>query len=83
MIWKNNLGKLIKEERLSWGMSRHKLSKLSHVDIETIVNIEHGKNKNPDIFDMLSICDVLDTSVFFYLDKKKIISYENRRNKNT
>ena len=40
MIWVKNFGKMIKEERLSWGMSRGRLQKLSHVDRETIADIE-------------------------------------------
>lgn len=77
MIWIDNLGKQIKKERLSWGMSRTKLARRSHVDRETIVDIECGKIKDPDFYEMLNICDVLDTSVYFYLvDEDKI--KENR-----
>ena len=43
MIWVKNFGKMIKEERLSWGMSRGRLQKLSHVDRETIADIEMVK----------------------------------------
>lgn len=72
MIWVKNFGKMIKEERLSWGMSRGRLQKLSHVDRETITDIENGKILEPDFYEMLNICDVLDTSVFFYIvDEKK------------
>lgn len=71
MIWIEDFGKMIKKERLSWGMSRRRLEKLSHVDIETIINIETGKILNPDFYEMLNICDVLDTSVFFYLIDEK------------
>lgn len=72
MIWVKNFGKMIKEERLSWGMSRGRLQKLSHVDRETIADIENGKILEPDFYEMLNICDVLDTSVFFYIvDEKK------------
>ena len=42
MKWKKNFGKEIKAERLSWGMSRRKLAKLSHLDRETIADIENG-----------------------------------------
>ena len=71
MIWIEDFGKMIKKERLSWGMSRRRLEKLSHVDIETIINIETGKILNPDFYEMLNICDALDTSVFFYLIDEK------------
>lgn len=67
MKWIKNVGKMIKKERLSWGMSLNRLSKLSKVDKETIEDIEKGKIPNPDFFDMLNICDVLESSVFFYL----------------
>ena len=79
MKWIENLGRMIKKERLSWGMSRTKLAKRSHVDRETIEDIECGKIKDPDFYEMLNICDVLDTSVFFYLvdeDKKKEEKYD-------
>ena len=42
MKWKNNFGKDLRKERLSWGMSRAKLAKKSHVDKETIEEIEKG-----------------------------------------
>lgn len=48
MEWINNLGKMLKKERLSWGMSRSRLAKLAYVDRETIVDIETGKILNPD-----------------------------------
>jgi len=43
MEWIKNFGKMIKGERLSWGMSRGRLQRLSHVDRETIADIENGK----------------------------------------
>lgn len=67
MEWIENFGKMLKRERLSWGMSRGKLQRLSHVDRETIADIENGRILNPDFYEMLNICDVLDTSVYFYL----------------
>ena len=48
MKWIKNVGKMIKRERLSWGMSLNRLSKLSKVDKETIEDIEKGKILNPD-----------------------------------
>lgn len=67
MEWIKNFGKMIKGERLSWGMSRGRLQRLSHVDRETIADIENGKILNPDFYEMLNICEALDTSVYFYL----------------
>lgn len=75
MIWIENLGKMLKKERLSWAMSRGRLQRLSHVDKETIADIENGKILNPDFYDMLNICEALDSSVYFYLaseDMKKV-----------
>ena len=69
MKWKKNFGKWLKLERLTWGMSRRRLSKLSHVDIETIADIENGINKEPDFDEMLNICDVLESSVYFFLEE--------------
>ena len=71
MKWKKGFGKSLKEERLSWGMSRIKLAKLSNTDVETIEDIEDGKNLNPSFYDLLNICDVLDLSVYHYIDEKK------------
>ena len=60
VIYVKNLGKIIKIERKSWGMSRRRLAKYSYTDSETIEEIESGKIKNPDFFLMLRICEVLD-----------------------
>ena len=67
MYWIKNLGRMLKGERLSWGMSRGRLQRLSYVDRETIADIENGKILNPDFYEMLNICEALDTSVYFYL----------------
>ena len=67
MEWIENFGRMLKRERLSWGMSRGKLQRLSHVDRETIADIENGRILNPDFYEMLNLCDVLDTYVYFYL----------------
>lgn len=67
MEWIENFGRMLKRERLSWGMSRGKLQRLSRVDRETIADIENGKILDPDFYEMLNICDVLDTSIYFYL----------------
>lgn len=78
MRWKDNLGRKLKNERLSWGMSRGRLQRLSHVDRETIAAIENGKILNPDFYEMLNICEALDTSVYFYLkDINKEIKKKN------
>lgn len=70
--WVKDVGKQMKYERKSWGMSRRRLERLSHVDRYTIEEIENGIEKNPDLYDMLNLCDVLETSIFFYLKDGKL-----------
>lgn len=70
MIWIEDFGKMLKKERLSWAMSRGRLQRLSHVDRETIADIENGKILNPDFYDMLNLCEALDSSVYFYLKEQ-------------
>lgn len=65
-----NLGKIIKYERKSWGMSKRRLAYLSHCEVELIEEIESGIEKNPDFFMMLNICDVLEISVFDLMKRK-------------
>ena len=72
----NNLGKIIRSERRSWGMSKRKLAKLSYTDVETIEDIESGKEKNPDFFLMLKIRDILEISVFTLLKEKNFLKGE-------
>ena len=72
----NNLGKIIRSERRSWGMSKRKLAKLSYTDVETIEDIESGKEKNSDFFLMLKICDILEISVFTLLKEKNFLKGE-------
>lgn len=72
----NNLGKIIRSERRSWRMSKRKLAKLSYTDVETIEDIESGKEKNPDFFLMLKICDILEISVFTLLKEKNFLKGE-------
>ena len=81
MKWNENMGKMLKQERKSWGMSKKRLSKLAFVDIYTIEDIENGLIKNPSFYDMLNICEALDTSVYFYLDEKCEGSYYGKRRK--
>lgn len=69
MIWRKNIGKLLKYERKSWGMSKKRLARLSHVDIDTIDEIETGFITDPDFYEMLNICEALDSSVFFYMNE--------------
>lgn len=68
----DNLGSSIRYERKSWGMSLNRLARLSNIDKEDIIEIESGKNKNPDFFVMLKICEVLQISVFESLKDKHI-----------
>lgn len=67
-----NLGKIICYERKCWGMSKRRLAKCSHTDIEIIEDIESGKLVNPDFFLMLNICEALDISVFSLLKEKNL-----------
>ena len=50
-------------------MSKKRLARNSHVSIFTIEDIENGIIKNPDLFDMLNICEALDSSIYFYVKK--------------
>ena len=61
------LGKKLKRERELWGMSRRRLAKLCHVEVEDILDIETGKNKTPSFSLILEICEVLDISAFTFL----------------
>lgn len=65
-------GKLLKKERGEWGMSRKRLAQLAEVDIEDIKEIECGTNKNPDFFLLLTLCEILDISLYSLLEKCKI-----------
>lgn len=71
----DNLGKVIRYERKSWGMSQRRLARLSYIDKETIEDIESGKEISPDFFLMLKICEVLDISVFTLLKDKKVKNF--------
>lgn len=64
-----NFGKIIKYERKRWGMSQRRLARLSYTTLEDIIEIESGKNKNPDFFLMLKICDVLEISVYDLMEE--------------
>ncbi len=70
VMYIKNYGKVIRNERKSWGMSKQKLAKLAYTEKEVISEIESGENKNPDFFLMLNICEVLQISVFTLLKNK-------------
>lgn len=73
MRWRKNIGELLKYERKSWGMSKRRLARLAHVDVETIEEIENGTIIEPDFYEMLNICEILESSIFYYLiDDTKI-----------
>ncbi len=57
-----NIGKYIRELRLSKGITSTKLAKLSKHPISTISGIEIGNNKNPRFKIMCDISDALDES---------------------
>ena len=61
------LGKILKNERKEWGMSRYKLAKLIGEEKEVIEDIELGREKNPNFYLMLKICNILDISIFSLL----------------
>ncbi len=71
-MYVDNLGSIIRFERKCWGMSQNRLAKLSHIDNEEVMEIESGKNKNPDFFIMLNICEALQISVFDFLKDKNM-----------
>ena len=79
MKWEENLGKKIREERLSWGMSKKRLAKLSRVDKEMIEAIENGKIKQPNFYVMLNICEILESSVYFYIVKTKTDNHKEEK----
>lgn len=73
MRWRKNIGELLKYERKSWGMSKRRLARLAHVDVETIEEIENGTIIEPDFYEMLNICEILESSIFYFLiDDTKI-----------
>lgn len=73
MRWRRNIGELLKYERKSWGMSKRRLARLAHVDVETIEEIENGTIIEPDFYEMLNICEILESSIFYFLvDDTKI-----------
>ncbi|MDO5568767.1 MAG: helix-turn-helix transcriptional regulator [bacterium] len=63
-MYKRGFGKILKYERKSWGMSRRRLAKLSHIEIDDLIDIETGKNITPSFFVLLNICEVLEISAF-------------------
>lgn len=68
-MYKQGFGYIIKNARKSWGMSRKRLAKLSHTDLEDLIDVETGKNRNPSFFMLLNICEVLETSAFELVKK--------------
>jgi transcriptional regulator with XRE-family HTH domain len=66
MPYKNHrlkIGRNIKKLRLAKGISQDRLSKLSDLSLNTIVNVECGVNPNPTIETLTRIANALDVSM--------------------
>lgn len=59
----------IKKIRMLKGMSSRELSRRSKLDIAIISNIENGKTKNPGIYTVKKIADVLEVKLDDLIDK--------------
>lgn len=70
-MYVKNIGKIIEYERKCWGMSRRRLAALAHTNTEIIEDLESGHLENPDFFLLLEICEVLQISIFDYIDPSK------------
>ena len=80
---KNELGNIIKEQRMYWGLSQTELSKRTGIDIKTISLIERGVRRKPipetlkklsealDIYDI----DLLELAGYTEEEKIKYLKY--------
>jgi len=59
----SKIGKNIKRIRQEKGISQDRLSKRADLALNTIVNIESGKNPNPTIETLKKIADALEVSI--------------------
>jgi len=59
----SKIGKNIKRIRQTKGISQDRLSKRADLALNTIVNIESGKNPNPTIETLKKIADALEVSI--------------------
>ena len=60
---KNIIGRNIKKLRQKKGISQDRLSKLADLSLNTIINVESGKNSNPTIETLSRIARALDIRV--------------------
>lgn len=60
---KSKIAKNIRKLRQEKGISQDKLSKLANLSLNTIVNIELGKNPNPTIETLEKIAKALGVSI--------------------
>jgi transcriptional regulator with XRE-family HTH domain len=68
-ISKSNIAKNIKKLRQEKGISQDRLSKLTDLSLNTIVNIEAGNNLNPTIETLEKIAKALEVSIDELLKK--------------
>ena len=59
----SKIGKNIKRIRQAKGISQDRLSKRADLALNTIVNIESGRNSNPTIETLKKIADALEVSI--------------------
>lgn len=60
---KNIIGRNIKKFRQKKGISQDRLSKLADLSLNTIINVESGKNPNPTIETLSKIAKALGVSL--------------------
>lgn len=59
----NSIGGKLRYVRIKKGLSQDRLSKLSNLSLNTIVNIESGLNSNPTVDTLIKITNVLNVSI--------------------
>lgn len=72
----SQFGKIIKDERKAWGMSRRRLARLSFCTAEDVEKIETGVIDNPSFYLILNICETLDISIFYLLSETGRTKFE-------
>lgn len=80
-IYNKNLGKIIKKERKTWGMSKNKLGFLIGEEFDYIDDLEKGFENEPPFDVLLKIAIVLQINVFDLLNKditeKELLKFIN------
>ncbi len=75
---KNELGNIVKEQRMYWGLSQTELSKKTGIDIKTISLIERGVRRKPipetlkKLSEALDIYDIDLLELAGYTEEEKI-----------